>query len=99
MKKMKLFIDVHDERNGTFPTGITDQKFSDFYQKYTKICEEEGVISLKTHVSLTDGKAFCLNMASDIKAIKTVHERVGLPYDSISEIKSVAPGDLFFNKQ
>ena len=97
MNKVRLFMDTHTVKSGTFPEGITDSQFSDFYAKYSEICKEEGVISLKTHVSFEAGTAFCLNMAPNEKAVHRVHERVGLPYDSISEVKTVTPGDLFFN--
>lgn len=97
MKKMKLFIDTHSQKEGTFPEGLTKAQFAEFYQKYVEICEEEGVVSLRTHVGIGDGKAFCFNMAQDEAAVKRVHERAGLPYDSITEVKTATPGDILFS--
>ena len=94
---MKLFIDTHDKTQDTFPQALTEAQFSDFYQKYNAICEEEGVISLRTHVGFEDGKAYCFNMAPDVESIFRVHERAGLPYDTITEVKTATPGDLFFD--
>ena len=98
MKKMRLFIDLHDRSNDTFPNNLSKDDFEVFFANYEKTCYEEQVIPLRTHVSFEEGKAFCLNMAKDIEAIARVHARVGLPYDSISEVTTVTPGDMFFNR-
>ena len=94
IQEMKYFMDTHDEKNGTFPHGIDDSQLAEFYKSYETACQEEGVISVKTHVGLKEGKAFCLNMAPNIEAVFRVHEKVGLPYDSITEIQSISPSDI-----
>lgn len=96
MQKMKFFIDTHDKSNGTFPAGISQDDFASFYDAYEAACAEEGVISLRIHVGFDEGRAFCLNMASDAEAVRRVHEKVGLPFDTITEVMTVTPGDMFF---
>jgi hypothetical protein len=94
MSKMKFFIDTHDKESGTFPKGITPEQMEDFYKKYEAACEEEGVISLRIHVGFEDGKAFCFNMAPNAKAVERVHKKVGLPFESITEVNTITPSDL-----
>jgi len=60
MEKMKLFIDTHDRDKGTFPEGLTEDQFAEFYTKYVTICEEEGVVNLRAHVGIADGRAYVL---------------------------------------
>jgi hypothetical protein len=96
MQPMKFFIDTHDAANGTFPAGITKEQFAGFYAKYEEACRQEGVISLRIHASFTDNRAYCLTMAPDADAVKRAHERVGLAFDTISEVVTSTPGDLFF---
>ncbi len=94
MEDMKYFIDTHDKQNQTFPDGITEDQLADFYKGYEKACQEEGVISLKIHAGLGEGRAFCLNMAPSAEAVKKVHEKVGLPFDTITEVKSISSENL-----
>ena len=82
MKKMKLFLDTHDVEKGTFPKDITADDFAGFFAKYQEACREEGVVIVKIHVSLEEGRAFCLDLAPDADAVKRAHDRVGLPFDS-----------------
>ncbi len=96
MQKMKFFIDTHDAQNKTFPTDITPQQFEGFFEKYEEACQAESVIILRVHVAYEDGKAFCFTMAADADCVQRAHERVGLPFDSISEVKTATPGDTFF---
>jgi hypothetical protein len=96
MQKMKFFIDTHDQKSDTFPSGISKDDFASFYEKYEAACAEEGVISLRIHVGLDDGRAFCLNMAPDAEAVRRVHQKVGLPFETLTEVTTVTPGDLFF---
>jgi hypothetical protein len=91
---MKLFMDTHDKRDGTFPASITPEQLNEFYAGYAKACREEGVVIVRTYVSTKEGRAFCLNMAPSVEAIKKAHEKAGLPYDSITEVNGVAPTDL-----
>ncbi len=96
MEKMKFFIDVHDRVNGTFPDGISSGDFAEFYQKYEQACRDEGVVNLRAHVGLEEGRAYCFNMAPTAEAVRRAHEKVGLPFDSITEVTTATPGDLFF---
>ncbi|MDD3596978.1 DUF4242 domain-containing protein [Sulfuricurvum sp.] len=91
---MHFYMDTHDKSNGTFPEGITPEGLAEFYKQYEKACEEEGVISLKIHVGFNEGRAFCLNMAPSISAVFNVHQKVGLPFDTITEVSTISPADL-----
>lgn len=62
-------------------------------------CAEEGVVSLRIHVGFDEGRAFCLNMAPDAEAVRRVHERVGLPFETITEVTTVTPGDMFLSSK
>jgi len=94
MQDMRFFMDTHDEKQGTFPAGITPQEFEVFYKLYEQACKEEGVISVKIHAGFSEGRAFCLNMAPNTEAVFRVHEKVGLPYNEITEITTISPADL-----
>ncbi len=93
---MKFFIDTHDARHGTFPAGISAEAFAGFHAKYDEACRAEGVVSLRIHVGFGEGRAFCFTMAPDADAVRRAHERVGLPFDEITEVSTSTPGDLFF---
>lgn len=96
MHKMKLFLDTHNRDQGTFPEQIDREGFAKFFSAYEQACREEGVVILRVHVGLEAGRAFCFNMATDEDAIRRAHEKVGLPFDSITEVSTATPGDLFF---
>lgn len=98
MSQLKLFIDTHDKGNGTFPVGLTPQQFEGFYAKYEAACQAEGVIPMGTHVGYRDGKAYCLNLAPDADAIRRAHERVGLPFDEVTEVQTASPTSTFFRR-
>mgnify|MGYP001767361078 CR=1 FL=1 len=93
---LKFFIDTHDARRGTFPAGISPEAFAGFHAGYEEACRAEGVVSLRIHVGFDEGRAFCFTMAPDAEAVRRVHERVGLPFDEITEVRTSTPGDLFF---
>jgi hypothetical protein len=97
MQKMKLFVDTHDKRNGTFPQTIGKDAFADVYRNYAKACEEEGVVIVNTMVSAADGRMYCVNLAPNADAIRRAHEKIGLAFDAISEVTAAAPGDIYFN--
>ena len=97
MQDMYFFIDTHDKKNETFPDGITTEQFKDFYKSYQQACKEEGVISVKIHAGVEDGRAFCVNMAPNQEAVFNVHKKVGLPYDTITKVNSISPEDILFN--
>lgn len=96
MQPMKFFIDTHDAHNHTFPAGISPNDFAGFYAKFEEACRAEGVVSLRAHVGFEKGRAFCLTMAPDADAVRRAHERVGLPFDDITEVLMSTPGDIFF---
>ncbi len=94
MSHMRFYMDTHNKDNSTFPDSISPQDLAGFYTQYEQACQEEGVVSLKIHVGFNEGRAFCLNMAPSVEAVRRVHEKVGLPYDSITEITTISPSDL-----
>lgn len=96
MAPLKFFIDTHDAANETFPAGISPEAFAGFHAQYVEACRAEGVVSLRIHVGFEEGRAFCFTMAPDAEAVKRVHQRVGLPFDEITEVVTSTPGDLFF---
>jgi len=98
MKQMKFFVDTHDARTDTFPAGLTPDQFETFFAQYTEVCAEENVVILRVHVAYEDGKAFCFTMAPDADCVRRAHERVNLPFDSISEVRTATPGDTFFRR-
>jgi hypothetical protein len=98
MQPMRFFIDTHDRSRNTFPGALSAEQFESFYASYEQACYSEGVVPLRLHVGLEEGRAFCLNMAPDAEAVKRVHDRVGLPFDSITEVTTATPGDAFFRR-
>jgi len=92
---MKLFIDVHDKKNKTFPE-ISREDFKNFLGEFDKSCGQNGVVIVRSHVNLQDGRAFCLTMARDSEAVRCAHDAVGLGFDSITEVETASPNDAFF---
>lgn len=99
MKPMKFFLDTHDRTRNTFPEKLSVDDFEQFYGLYEQACREENVVPIRLHLSYEEGRAFCLNMAADAEAVRRAHERVGLPYDSITEVTTATPGDTFFRRK
>lgn len=99
MERMRFFVDTHDKKDGTFPEALSDEQFSQFFALYQEACQAEGVIALQVNVGLEEGRAFCMTMAPNVEAVYRAHERVGLPYATITEVKTATPGDLFFKPQ
>ena len=99
MQAMRYFLDTHDRARGTFPAQLSPEEFDVFFAQYEAACQAEGVIPLRTHVGFAEGRAFCLNLAPDAESVRRAHERVGLPYDDISEITTATPGDTFFRRR
>lgn len=95
MDAMKFFMDTHDREHGSFPAGLTEDQFAGFFPQYQEACRQEGVVLLAVNVGLADGRAFCLTMAPDAEAVRRAHQRVGLPFDTITEVRAVTPADLF----
>jgi hypothetical protein len=99
MQPMKFFLDTHDQRTNTFPGGIAKQEFAQFFAKYEAACREEGVVVLRAHVGLGEGRAYCFNMAPTAEHVRRAHEKAGLPFETITEVVTATPGDLFFQPQ
>jgi hypothetical protein len=99
MQAMKFFLDTHDRRSKTFPAELSKEQFATFFVQYEKACREEGVVVLRLHVGFDEGRAFCFNMAPSAEHVRRAHEKAGLPFDSISEVRTATPGDLFFVPQ
>ena len=99
METMRFYVDTHDVQNGTFPEGLDETQFEQFFAQYQGVCQEEGVVLLQVNVGLEDGRAFCMTMAPDADAVRRAHERVGLGYGSITEVKTATPGTIFFKPQ
>ena len=98
MKPMKFFIDTHDATSGSFPLGLTPEQFESFYAQYEEACYAEEVVPLRVHVGYEEARAFCFTMAPDADAVRRAHERVGLPFDTITEVATATPGDTFFKR-
>lgn len=98
MQPMRMFIDTHDRERDTFPASLTPEHFEAFFAAYEAACRDENVVLLRVHVGLGDGRAFCLTLAPDADCVKRAHARVGLPFDSITEVAVATPGDVFFRR-
>jgi len=96
MQKMKFYIDTHDRAAGTFPEQLSQAQFAEVFPQYEAACQEEGVVVLRVHLNLEEGKMFCFNMAPTADAVKRAHARVGLTFDAITEVSTATPGDLYF---
>ncbi|MAS05673.1 MAG: hypothetical protein CL534_13465 [Ahrensia sp.] len=99
MDRLRMFVDTHDQAKGTFPEGLTEAEFGQFFAAYEEACREEGVVIVSANVGLAAGRAFCMTLAPDEDAVRRAHERVGLPFDSITEVETATPGSLFFRPQ
>ena len=97
MTPLRFFIDTHDTAEGTFPEGIDAAGFEGFYPQYLEACAAEGVVPLRVHLGYAEGRAFCFNMAPDAEAVRRAHERVGLPFGTITEVSTASPSDTFFH--
>lgn len=95
MKAMRFFMDTHERAHQTFPDRIDAAGFAQFYAQFEQACAAEGVVPIRVHVGFDEGRAFCLNMAPDAEAVRRAHARVGLPFDSITEITTASPADMF----
>lgn len=95
---MRLFMDVHDKKNQTFPE-ISREDFENFLGEFNKACGENGVVIVRSHVNLSDGRAFCLTMAPDGEAVRCAHDAVGLGFDNITEVETASPNDAFFPRE
>ena len=92
---MKFFMDEHQREFDSFPKdAVTDAQFAETYKTFEKACEEEGVLPMGSHVNCQHGRAYCLIAAPDEHAVRRAHEKVGLPFNKITEIKRITSLDL-----
>jgi len=94
MSKMRLFIDTHDKAHGTFPEGLTEAQFQQFFVAFEAACAAENVRIVTSCVGIAEGRAFCTTMAESADAVKRAHERVGLAFDSITEVRVASPDTI-----
>lgn len=99
MTPMRFFIDTHDRERETFPASLSTEQFRDFLGAYEQACAEEGVVLMRVHTNLDAGRAFCMTLAPDAEAVRRAHARVGLPFDSITEVSAAGPYDIFVARQ
>ena len=92
---MKFFMDEHQREFESFPKGqVSDEQFAEMYKAFEKACAEEGVMPMGAHVSCGQGRAYCLTAAPSQEAVRRAHDKVGLPYNKITEIKRLTSLDL-----
>lgn len=92
---MKFFVDTHDSATATFPEGLDAEALAGFLASYEKACADHGVTVMRLHVGQDAARAFCFTMAPDAEAVRRAHEQAGLPFDTITEVKTVDLSDLF----
>ncbi|TXH66038.1 MAG: DUF4242 domain-containing protein [Lysobacteraceae bacterium] len=95
MMPMRFFIDTHDREQETFPAALSTEQFGEFLSAYERACRDEGVVLMRVHTNLEVGRAFCMTLAPDADAVRRAHARVGLPFDSITEVAAAGPYDIF----
>ena len=92
---MKYFIDTHDRTKNSFPAeDVSQEQFVAIYSGMDEALLSEGGFVTGAHVNLADGKAFCLTAAADEAAVAAAHEKIGLRYDSITQVRRVSGMDL-----
>ena len=91
---MKYFIDTHDNSKGSWPTEVSEAEFVELYSGFEAACEAEGGADLGAHVNVAERKAYCFTKGPDADAIRRAHEKLGFPFDSITEVRRVTGVDL-----
>src|SRR5262245_6892650 len=92
---MKFFMDEHQREFDSFPKeSVTEAQFAEIYKGFEKACEEEGVVPMGSHVNCQHGRAYCLIAAPSEDAVRRAHEKAGMPFNKITEIKRVTSLDL-----
>ena len=92
---MKYFIDTHDRTKNSFPAEeVSQEQFLAIYSGMDEALLSEGGFVTGAHVNLAEGKAFCLTAAADEVAVAAAHEKIRLPYDSITQVHRVTGMDL-----
>ncbi len=92
---MRYFIDTHDRSKGSFPAEkVTPEQFEAIYGRLDDALEAGGGLAIDAHLNLGDGKVFCLTAAADEAAVAAAHDKIGLRYDSITQVNRVSGMDL-----
>jgi Nickel responsive protein SCO4226-like len=92
---VKYYIDTHDKTKGSFPTQeLSEEEFFAQFDALEEAALALGVFGHAAHVNLEEGKAFCLMSGPDEESIRKAHAAIGLPYDSITEIRRVTGVDM-----
>ena len=92
---MNYFIDTHDRTKNSFPTeDVTQEQFLAISNEMEEALLSEGGFLTGAHVNLAEGKAFCHTAAADEAAVAAAHDKIGLPYDSITQVHRVTGMDL-----
>jgi hypothetical protein len=91
---MKYFIDTHDATKGSWPTEVSEAEFVELYAGFEAACESEGGADMGAHVNVAERKAYCFTKGPDAEAIRRAHEKLGFPFDSITEVRRVTGVDL-----
>ena len=92
---MKYFIDTHDRTKNSFPAEeVSQEQFLALYSDMDEALLSEGGFVTGAHVNLAEGKAFCLTAAADEATVAAAHDKIALPYDSITQVHRVSGMDL-----
>jgi len=92
---MKYFMDTHDKAKGSFPGDeLSEEQFLAQFAALEEAAVKLGVFGHAAHVNLEQGKAFCFMSGPDEESIRKAHEAIGLPYDSITEVRRVTGADM-----
>jgi hypothetical protein len=92
---VKYFIDTHDRTKNSYPADeVSQEQFVAIYGDMDEALLSEGGFVTGAHVNLAEGKAFCQAAAEDEAAVAAAHEKIGFPYDSITQVHRVSGVDL-----
>jgi hypothetical protein len=92
---VKYFIDTHDRTKNSYPADeVSQEQFVAIYSDMDEALLSEGGFVTGAHVNLAEGKAFCQTAAEDEAAVAAAHEKIGFPYDSITQVHRVSGVDL-----
>jgi hypothetical protein len=65
-----------------------------FFSGFDEAVEAGGGFAHGAHVNLPEGKAYCLTCADTEAVVAAAHEKIGLPFDSITQVQRVTGMDL-----
>ena len=82
---MSRFLDTH-----TVP-GVGRKEI---LQACTAMKAAPGVTFIACHYDLSEGKVFCVTEAETEEVVRRAHANINLPYESIRQVKAIAPTDL-----